>query len=385
MYRAWAVSAALALLLGLGGWRWMSRFWQPPSDQAQARQRLELLGIHTVSKWKLFEAIAAADVSVVDLLLRAGVSADCVDDADRPALEVAVAAERPAIVQSLIEHGAELDVNGWRALWNSSDCETADNNQAVAAERAPGRDCAAARRVLLEALAAADSTDTGTGHSPFTASVALNDLELVRGFLRTGADPNAQVAHRQGDWRPVLHFAVSVEMVQLLAQNGAKCDAVDHVGCTALAQALNRPELLRAHLEVGADPDAVCQGRSALMDATDRGLTEPVRVLLAAGADPNLRDGKGRTALHRACLRHQVEVVTALIEHKADLNAQDLWGRTPLMEVPRGPAGVEITRMLVEAGADVTVRDNQGETAYSLRRFDEAAAEILRGGRSVDR
>jgi hypothetical protein len=58
---------------------------------------------------------------------------------------------------------------------------------------------------------------------------------------------------------------------------------------------------------------------------------EPVRALLAKGADVALADSAGLTALHHAARSdYAAEIARILIAHGADIDARDKAGRTPL-------------------------------------------------------
>ena len=57
---------------------------------------------------------------------------------------------------------------------------------------------------------------------------------------------------------------------------------------------------------------------------------EHVRALLAAGADPNRRNGENQTPLHVAVLRREPKLAELLLEFKADVNAADADQSTPL-------------------------------------------------------
>ncbi|MES2966638.1 MAG: ankyrin repeat domain-containing protein, partial [Patescibacteria group bacterium] len=86
------------------------------------------------------------------------------------------------------------------------------------------------------------------------------------------------------------------------------------------------------------------------------------------GAYISVADKSGRTALHRAVTNpalYDFSMVELLISLEADLNVQDKDGLTPLMLAAKKsiPAGVHA---LVKAGADISLVDKKGRSAYDL-------------------
>eukprot|EP00954_Amorphochlora_amoebiformis_P013336 1046617-Amorphochlora_amoeboformis.AAC.3 len=62
--------------------------------------------------------------------------------------------------------------------------------------------------------------------------------------------------------------------------------------------------------------------------------------------------------------RSQTYVVELLLKHKPSIDHQDYWdGRTALMDAAR-QGHAEIVKALVIAGASLTIRDFEGNTAY---------------------
>ena len=91
-----------------------------------------------------------------------------------------------------------------------------------------------------------------------------------------------------------------------------------------------------------------------LIKVARKGETAEVRVLPAAGTDPDAADMWGVTALHFAAAQGHEEAVGALAEGGADLDKANNLGATPLMvAVQFGRSGV--MRKLLELGADHTV------------------------------
>jgi hypothetical protein len=116
---------------------------------------------------------------------------------------------------------------------------------------------------------------------------------------------------------------------------------------------------------------------------------EIVRLLLAAGADPNSNMNHRQSGpLHYAadtCLtslawsaRKQVETIHCLLEAGARINAQDKNGATPLHRAVR-TRGAEAVRCLLNAGSDPLLKNKSGSTAFHL-----AVQNTGRGGSGSD-
>jgi ankyrin repeat protein len=103
---------------------------------------------------------------------------------------------------------------------------------------------------------------------------------------------------------------------------------------------------------------------------------EIVRLLLAAGADPNAAKNRRKsTPLHYAAdgfitgptwdPNRQVETIRCLLEHGADLHLQDQNGATPLHRAVRTRCAAAV-KCLLEAGSDPTTPNKSGSTPFHL-------------------
>ena len=70
--------------------------------------------------------------------------------------------------------------------------------------------------------------------------------------------------------------------------------------------------------------------RETWFEAAASGDDEALRQVLDSGFDINARDAKQNTALHLATRYKQVNCMRLLIEHGADVNARNDWASTPL-------------------------------------------------------
>jgi len=98
-------------------------------------------------------------------------------------------------------------------------------------------------------------------------------------------------------------------------------------------------------------------------------------------ADPTARDQRtplGSTPLHLAAMNPDRGVMAALLAAGADPNARDGEGSTPIHMAAYASRATHV-RQLLEAGADPLLKNNQGRDATAMARkvkADEAAGVI---------
>ncbi|WP_268984584.1 ankyrin repeat domain-containing protein, partial [Streptomyces fuscigenes] len=131
--------------------------------------------------------------------------------------------------------------------------------------------------------------------------------------------------------------------------------AVDGEGRTALYAAAvgDRPSAVRLLLAAGADPQRACGeegGDLPLCGAASGGHTEVVRALLAAGAEPDLREAYGFTATAWAAVQGFADTLEALLEGGADPDLPGPGGERPLVLAARR-GSVAAVRALLGHGA----------------------------------
>ncbi len=113
------------------------------------------------------------------------------------------------------------------------------------------------------------------------------------------------------------------------------------VSCRKAAQRLAAEELIKASLE---------------------GDQMRVRILLELGVPPNERESVlGSTALMVACLAGQAEIARDLLDYGARVDMRDNDGRTALMEACMA-GDKDLVIMLVERGGDVHAESSHGTT-----------------------
>jgi hypothetical protein len=131
--------------------------------------------------------------------------------------------------------------------------------------------------------------------------------------------------------------AGDLKKVQKLIANGANVNQTNHVGFPVLSIAAGRGDenMTKLLLDAGANVNArsATLQDTALARAAQNGNGPTVRVLLAAGARVEDKDGSGWTPLFNAALKGDLEIVEALLSAGADVNVRSSTGWTALKEV----------------------------------------------------
>jgi len=131
--------------------------------------------------------------------------------------------------------------------------------------------------------------------------------------------------------------------------------------------------LIRQRIGVNA---ADVDGSTPLQWAAHWNDIDTVKLLLAAGAKPNVANRYGVTPLHEAATIGSAPVVAALLRAGAQANAIYGEGETPLMLAARA-GNVESVKLLLEAGADVNAAESfRGETALMLASVENHAPVV---------
>ncbi len=110
------------------------------------------------------------------------------------------------------------------------------------------------------------------------------------------------------------------------------------------------------------------KGTTLLGYAATMGFPDFVQFLLENGANPNIQDREGLCALHYAVVKNNPDVVKVLTEKEGvDLNLQSAAdGYTPLHLALAIEEDSRCADILLDAGADYRIRDNDGNSAFIL-------------------
>ncbi|BDI28665.1 hypothetical protein CCAX7_007160 [Capsulimonas corticalis] len=204
-------------------------------------------------------------------------------------------------------------------------------------------------------------------------AVMLGETEAAAAFLDGGADPNTPI----GDLLPLAAAAMTgqVDTVRMLLDRGADVfgsvqllhkDGSPGHKITAWDEALwgGWTDIVLLLVECGLPvnesekTDGMLLGQAMLFPSL-------VRALLAHGADPNIRDASGCTALHWLGRRKPLETTQLLLDAGAAVDVKDDQGWTPLMRAI-WCGKPDHVRLLLDHGADIHHVNAQGQSGLGL-------------------
>ncbi len=374
---------------------------------AVAYDRLDILGMllqrgaHTEALMKpgltpLSAAAMKNDTDAISLLLKYGALLNHQTEGGVSALKLACAKGNLDAAQVLLAHGADpipADAEGHTALTLAQ--EHAGENRVIL------------MRMLLEHGANPDGQVGEDGWSPLMTAIVSHDLSVAELLLEHGAKVDA--AGEAGSTPLMMAAGYGyTALVEHLLEHGASVTRQDGDGNDALDHAVMGARFTHGIAAVACGEEPAVQNEAQV----DSGAT--CRILLQRGANIHHVDASGSTPLIIASRVGEPDNVRLLLEHGADVNARNHEGHTPLISallptsekvrLTFSPTTLEArqrtieyitplfekfslieqtVRLLLDAGADATLRDASGRNAFDYASTPELKALLIQGASSA--
>ncbi|HET7832139.1 MAG TPA: ankyrin repeat domain-containing protein [Gallionella sp.] len=310
----------------------------------------------------LSAALFGADEIVAELL-RAGADIKATRSGET-ALMLAAEKGHDGVIRQLLKQGAEVDRRNSQHFNHTALMYAALNGHAAAVQ------------ALLDAKANMALKDEKEA-SPFLLAAESGDWATMETLLKAGANPRETSAKHGIDAMIPLVRSNRYEAVAAAINYGLEINGRVNNGFSPLMYAMqgsNRRivELLKNHgaryREVGKE------GWTPLMSAIEHLDAAQARKLIEGGADTRAVDNYGMSALTLASAFGLTDLAEALLKKGADVNSADKgWRETPLMYAVEN-GNRKMVELLVSHGADVNVKDVEGDSVlgrtYPMEKAD---------------
>jgi ankyrin repeat protein len=198
--------------------------------------------------------------------------------------------------------------------------------------------------------------------SPLDLAAYWGNLEAIRLLLSAGADLEAQDALGDSPLNHAVDRYGNAESIRWLVKAGANLNSRDHQGYTPLNKAITADSLdenaVLFLIQSGADVNVKDQdGNAPLHYASENGNLKIATALVKAGADIEAANGNDNTPLLLAIQHLKPDLVRLLVSSGAAVN-----GRGALNYAAYDPGNGEMLKTLLEAGAKVNEKDDNGDT-----------------------
>lgn len=367
-----------------------------------------------LSSSPLFQMVFHGVARLVDLLLELGADVNEQHESNS-VLWLASRRGNEAIVRSLLQHGADVDIKG---KYFGTPLQVACSVDAVGTVYAlldagaaidgdgggfgTGLQAAASigslEIVKLLISRGADVNFTNVSPRPPLAWAALKShFEVVQYLLQAGADPNVPEGQESPNTQPPLQAACAsrgaqLKLVEFLLRNNANINTVSGRYGTALQAACSYHDNFRvvrlllkngANIRIqggkyGTPLQAVC--------AESHDNLELAEFLLEKGADVNVQGGKYCTALQAACSTSNQRIANLLLDKEADISV--VGGKHgSALHAACAAHSEELVLLLLRAGANPNLHAGKIGTALQVacfKHFPEIVALLLENGADVN-
>lgn len=195
-------------------------------------------------------------------------------------------------------------------------------------------------------------------YSPLEMAIQHENIDIIRLLIQNGASVNRQNEEVWGrdSYSPLMRAVLTVK---------------------------DRFDIIKLLVESGADINFGCCGETPMTLAVNHENNDNIEIIeyfesLGVPIDKQYSYG---TILHFACREGNSEVIRYLVKRGLNVNEKNLdYGDTPLINLVYSHSSKEDLIFLIENGADKSIMNNEGLTAYDLavQRNLVNLAEILK-------
>lgn len=269
---------------------------------------------------------------------------------------------------------------------------------------------------LLLDLGADVNFSTDRGYTALMAAASVGNNEMVSTLIDRGADVNANArgestalgiatgAENQGvivmntliengadvnlggtNTFPVMLATKigKVDALKILIDHGANVNALGGNNKTSLAMAVENGDKKTAEALIGGGAEVNAERNPILQIAIKNNDMDMAKFLVESGVDLNAASGQhNQTPLMSAVINKNMPAINLLLDNGADVNARGSSGGNVLTVIPfikERLVRMEVTLLLIDAGADVDMRNRDGLTPlmHAVMAGQEGFAEIL--------
>lgn len=359
----------------------------------------------------LFHSIRKGEAKEVELLLDKGVDIHADDRVGWPPLVRAAEHGQLAIVETLLVRGADplkgtignrlplhfaaegghLAVVGLLLKQPSVDPNIKDFTGQTALFKAANNGHHEVVELLLQREGIEPDAVSADGFSPLLQTIFGKHQRVVK-LLLDRADVNPNLPDTTYGQTPLWMASTAGDetLAMFLERKDVEINGQSRRGETPLYQAIQRKQLSAAKLllEAGADPNiSTNESRTALSWAAAEGSEESIELLLyQPSIELDIPDKFDQTPLLRAADAGHTKCVRMLLDKGANVKHSDHDGRTALSLAALKGHKV-VAKLLFKRGADINTQDKKGNTPLALaaeNNHDAAVRFLLESGADAD-
>lgn len=204
------------------------------------------------------------------------------------------------------------------------------------------------------------------------------EVEIPINLIETHAEEylSTHIDDANSDSKKFISYALNMSTLQTITE-----DAGPFLHRTVQAGLEHEvKELLKQDIDVNERAEA---GWTALLYASAQGYPQIVRLLLDAGANPDIGNVHSITPLMYGARYDNLEVCRCLLEHGANTDLQDKYGDSALM-VATAYGHADLVEELLNAGANIALKNRDDNAALDIahdRKQGEIAKKLRRAAK----